>query len=100
MLAMTEQAKRLHDDAEIANLYKVAAGVMTGHVFDNPEHVPIVVYQEPDDQFDDADIRRTQDELAFIFEVPFVFIGRLDPLEALRKANEMRRENCRAAAVV
>lgn len=97
---MDAKETQLHDQVEIDNLFRVASGVLIGHVFECMEGPPTVVYQEPDDAFDDTEIKRVQDELVFIFELPHVYTGKLHPSEALRKAIEMRRENCQNAALV
>jgi hypothetical protein len=82
-----------HSSKEIDLLFRVGTGEVIGHVFDNPHHVPIVVYQEPDDMFDDADIKQVQDEFAFMYETPHVYIGRVHPHDATVKASRMLLEN-------
>src|SRR4051794_29730392 len=88
------ETTRLHVQSEIDNLLAVANRFMIGHVFVSQYSYPVVVYQEPDDVFEDREIRQGQDFLALGYEEPYVYDGVLDETEALSKAMELRRQNC------
>jgi len=91
-------APSVHSSEAIGDLLEVATGRKIGRLFLSQLDVPVIVFQEVGEEFDDAAIVATQNLLSAEYGEPYVHDGILYPEVALERALLMVRENAAASA--